>query len=160
MVAEAVPQSVNWDDNLRIAFVAEADNPLSVADITTGDDLTYSLKTFNLTETQAVVDDPRLTLKQVLQRPGKTTVTCEVNYVFGDTGDVAAVTLAEGTKGHLTVRYSVPNATDWAAAQIVDVITFVAGSQRKDAPVENGVQTITQTLFVTGVVQKDQALIA
>lgn len=158
MAAEVVPQSVNWDDNLRIGFTPIADDPKSIADI--GEDLTYSLKTFNLTESQATVDDPRLTLKQVLQRPGKTTVTCEVSYVFGDDADVAASVLVEGTQGWLTVRYSVPNETAWTAAQVVDIIQFVAGAQRKDAPVENGVQTITQMLFVTGVVQKDVALTA
>lgn len=160
MVQEAVPKSVNSDDNLRITFTALADDPLSAADLAAGDDLTYSLKTFNLTETQATVEDKRLTLTQDLKRPGKTTFTCEVQYVFGDADDVAAATLAPGTQGHLTARYSLANATAWTAAQIADVITFTAGAQRKDPPVENGVQTITQELFITAVVQKDQTIAA
>lgn len=160
MAAEAVPESVNSDGNLRITFTALADNPLSAADLVAGADLTYSLKTFTLTETQATVEDKRLTLTQDLTRPGKKTFKCEVQYVFGDVGDVAGDTLAEGTKGHLSARYSVDNATAWTAAQIADVITFKAGAQRKDPPVENGVQTITQELFVTAVVQKDAAVAA
>lgn len=158
MTAESVPLSVNSDGNLRITFTATAADPLSAAALSAGDDLTYSLKTFNLTETQATVEDKRLTLTQDLTRPGKKTFKCEVQYVFGDAGDVASVTLAEGVTGHLTARYSVDNATAWTAAQIADVITFKAGTQRKDAPTENGVQTITQELFVTAVVAKDQTI--
>lgn len=158
MAAETVPISVNSDDNLRIGYSALAANPKSVAALTV--DLTYSLKTLNLTETQADIPDPRLSLSQQLSRPGRKTFACEVQYIFGDTGDVAAATLLEGTEGHLTLRYSVPNSTAWTAAQVADVITFKAGAQRKDPPVENGVQTITQTLYVTAVVEKDVALVA
>lgn len=162
MAAEAVPLSVNSDDNLRITFTPSGSNGLSVAILAglTAKDLTYSMKTFTLTETQASVDDKRLTLKQDFTRPGKTSFKCEIQYVFGDAGDVITPLLIPGTAGHLTARYSIPNATAWTAAQVADYITFVAGSQRKDAPVENGLQTITQELFITSVVQKDQALIA
>ena len=158
MAAEAVPLSVNSDDNLRITFTASGDDPRSAAALAAGDDLTYSLISFDLGETQATVNDPRLTLAQNLKRPGKKDFTCVVKYVFGDAGDVAADTLAEGTVGHLTLRYSIPNSTAWTAAQIADVVYFKAGAQRKDAPVENGVQTITQELFVTAVVLKDQSI--
>jgi len=160
MAAEAVPQSVNSDDNLRLTFSALADNALSAAILNAGDDLTYSLVSFDLAEAQATVNDPRVTLKQILKRPGKTDYTLVVKYVFGDAGDVAAVTLAEGVEGHITARYSVPNSTAWTAAQIADVITFKAGAQRKDPPVENGVQTITQELFVTAVVDKDATIVS
>jgi hypothetical protein len=160
MAAEAVPLSVNSDDNLRLTFTATADDPLSAADLAAGDDLTYSLKTWNLTETQATVNDPRLTLATDLSRPGKKTYKLEVQYVFGDAGDVAADVLAEGVTGHITARYSIANSTAWTAAQIGDVFTIKAGSQRKDPPVENGVQTITQELFITAVPQKDAAIAA
>jgi hypothetical protein len=160
MAAEAVPQSVNSDDNLRLTFTAIGDDPLSAADLVAGDDLTYSLKTWNLTETQATVEDKRLTLSTDLKRPGKKTYTLEVQYVFGDAGDVAASVLAEGVVGHISARYSVPNATAWTAAQVADVFTIKAGSQRKDPPVENGVQTITQELFITAVPDKDAAVAA
>jgi len=158
MAAEAVPQSVNSDDNLRLTFTATADDPLSAADLNAGDDLTYSLKTWDPGETQATIADPRLTLSQELKRPGRKSYTLSVQYIFGDAGDVAASVLAEGTTGHITARYSVPNSTSWAAAQIADVYTIKAGSQRKDASVENGVQTITQELFVTAVVDKDATI--
>jgi hypothetical protein len=158
MAAEAVPQSVNWDDNLRITWTAEAEDPKSAADLVAGVDLTYSLKSLTRTINEARIEDPRLTLKQILERPGKVTEQVEVQYVFGDDGDVAAATLVQGTKGHLTLRYSIPNATEWTAAQVVDVITVECGKQRKDSPVENGVQTITQTLFVIDTTEDDVAI--
>jgi hypothetical protein len=40
----------------------------------------------------------------------------------------------------------------------VDVITVECGKQRKDSPVENGVQTITQTLFVIATTEDDVAV--
>lgn len=160
MAQEAVPLSVNSDDNLRITATSLAEDGLSAAILATGDDLTYSLKTFTLTETQATVEDKRLSLSQDLSRPGRKTVKCEVQYVHGDAGDVAAATLVEGYEGHLTLRYSIPNSTAWTAAQVADYLTFKAGAQRKDPPVENGVQTITQELFITAVMKKDQAITA
>jgi hypothetical protein len=160
MAQEAVPGSVAWDDNLRITWTAEADDPLSAADLAAGDDLTYSLKSLARTINEARIEDPRLTLKQILEKAGKVTEQVEVQYVFGDAADVAASVLTRGTQGHLTLRYSVPNATAWTAAQIVDVITVECGKQRKDSPVENGVQTITQTLFVIDVTQDDVAVTA
>ena len=160
MSAELVPLSVNSDDNLRITFTEIGENPLSAAALAAGVDLTYSFRTFDLGETQTMTPDKRLALSQDLSRPGKTAFAPKCQYIFGDTGDVAAATLTAGVKGHLTIRYSIPNSTAWTAAQIADVLTFEAGSQRKDPAVENGQQTISQDLAAIGVVQKDQAISA
>lgn len=162
MAAEAVPGSVPWDDNLRITFVPSGSDPKSAAILSggTAKDLTYSLKSFNRAITQAMIDDPRLTLKQVLQRFGKKTETLEVNYVFGGADEVARTVLAEGVAGFLTLRYSLPNATAWAAAQEIDVLTIECGAQRKDAPVDNGVQTITQAIAITDVSETDTVTVA
>lgn len=162
MAQETVPLSVAFDDNLRIALVPDGSDAKSVAILIGGTtkDLTYSLKSFAHNISQAEIPDPRLTLKQNLSKPGKVTETLEVQYVFGDADDVAQVALAEGTKGSIVARYSVPNATAWTVAQKVDILTIECGKQRKDAPVENGVQTITQTIYITGVTQNDVALIA
>lgn len=160
MTQEATPKSVNSDDMLRLTWTASAANPLSAAALVAGTDLTYSLKSWDPGETQATISDQRLSLSQELKRPGRKSFTLTVQYVFGDSGDVAAATLVEGTSGQISARYSVPNATAWTAAQIADVYYVTCGSQRKDAPVENGVQTITQELFVTAVVQKDATIVA
>ena len=162
MAAETVPGSVAWDDNLRITFVPSGSNPLSVAILAgaTAKDLTYSLKSFNRAITEAIIEDPRLTLRQVLQKFGKVTESVEVNYVFGATDEVARTALAQGVEGFLVLRYSVANDTAWTVGQEVDVLTIECGKQRKDAPVENGVQTITQTLAVTDVTEDDAVLAA
>lgn len=160
MAAEDVPESVAWDGNLRITWTAFADDAKSAADLATGVDLTYALKTFARQITEARIEDPRLTLTQILEKPGKVTESIEANYVFGGADDVASDTLIQGTKGHLTIRYSVPNATAWTAAQIADVVTVQCGKKRKDAPVENGVQTLTQTLFVIDVSEDDATITA
>jgi hypothetical protein len=40
------------------------------------------------------------------------------------------------------------------------VITFVLGVRRPDAPVENGVDTVSRTAYITAVTQSQAALIA
>lgn len=160
MAAEDVPQSVNSDGNLRITAVAAADDAKSVADLAAGDDLTYSLKTFNRTTTEAVVEDSRLTLKQVLRQPGKTTEAIEVQGVFGDAGDVAYDVCAPGTILNVAVRYSVPNETAWTAAQVADILHIKCGARRKDAPVENGIQTYTQMWYPIQPTEEDAVLTA
>ena len=159
MAAEAVPGSVPFDDNMRITAVASGSNAKSAAVLTAGDHLTYSLKKFDRTVSQATVPDPRLTLKRQLERPGKITETVEVQYVFGDAADVAASILVEGTELQIGVRYSVPNATAWTAAQVADILHIECGVQRKDAPVENGVQTITQTWYIIAPSEDDVAIV-
>ena len=160
MAAEDIPNSVNSDGFLRITAVAAADDAKSVADLATGFDLTYSLKTFNRTTTETTVEDKRLTLKQNLAQPGRTTETIEVQGVFGDTGDVAYAECAPGTILNVAVRYSVPNETAWTAAQVADILHVKCGARRKDAPVENGVQTYTQTWYPIQPSEEDAVITA
>lgn len=160
MTQEIVPESVPYDDNMRITAVAKGVNAKSAAVLAAGTDLTYSLKAFNRTQTEAVIEDERLTLKQVLQRAGKLSENVEVQFVFGDDEDVAAPLLLNKSEHQIAVRYSTPNATEWTAAQVADVIHIRCGIQRKDAPVTNGVQTITQTWFITKVSEPDIAIVA
>lgn len=160
MAAEEVPLSVNSDGNLRITAVAWADDAKSVADLAAGDDLTYSLKSFNRTITETVIEDPRLALTQILQKPGRTTETIEVQGVFGDVDDVAYTVCVPGTKLNVAVRYSVPNETAWTAAQKADILHIRCGARRKDAPVDNGVQTYTQSWTIELPSEEDATLTA
>lgn len=163
MALETAEASVASDGNMRVAFVPTG-NAKSVAVLiaATTKALTYSLTPdgFNRAITENSVDDPRLTLKVVLSRPGTSTQTLELKYVYGGGTEVARPALAEGTTGFLVVRYALPNATDWTVAQKVDVIPIQAGKQRKDAPTANGVFTITQSFYVTGVPEDDALLVA
>lgn len=163
MALEATPLSVASDGNLLVAFVPTG-NALSVANLAavTTKAITYSLTPsgFNRATTQEMVDDQRLTLVQYLQNLGRVKETLELDYVFGDAGDVASAALTQGTAGWIVVRYAVPNATAWTIGQKVDVIPIKCGIQQKSAPTANGLFTKKQMLAVTGVVQTDAVLIA
>lgn len=164
MTLEATPKSVATDDNFRVWFVPSGSNPKSAAILAgaTAKSITYSLIPggFNRGTTEETIADERLTLKQLLERPGTVGETLEVQYVFGDAADVAAAALSEGTEGFIVARYAIPNAADPTAAQKVDVIPIRCGKQRKNQPVRNGVWAKTQKLFIIGVVEDDVALAA
>ena len=164
MALEPTPLSVASDGNLLVAFVPSGSNPLSVAILAGGTTkaITYSLTPsgFNRATTQDTINDERLTLAQLLEQAGRIKESLEVEYVFGDAGDVAKVALTEGVAGFIVARYAIPNATAWTIAQKVDVIPIRCGKQAKSAPTANGVFTIKQKLFVTGSVTTDGVLIA
>lgn len=162
MAVEATPLSVASDGNLLVSYVPTG-NPLSVANLVAGSTkaITYSLTPggFNRATTQDTVSDERLTLAQLLEQAGRVKETLEVEYVYGDAGDVASASLTKDAVGWIVVRYAVPNATAWTIGQKVDVIPIKAGIQAKNAPTANGVFTKKQKLFVTGTVTTDGVLI-
>lgn len=162
MTLESTPLSVASDGNLLVSYVPTG-NPLSVANLVavTTKPITYSLTPggFNRATTQDTVSDERLTLAQLLEQAGRVKETLEVEYVYGDAGDVASAALTKDAVGWIVVRYAVPNATAWTIGQKVDVIPIKAGIQAKNAPTANGVFTKKQKLFVTGTVTTDGVLI-
>lgn len=164
MALETVPASTQSDGKWRITYTPLASNALSVAILNgaTAKALTYSFTPdgFNWAITQATVEDKRLTLMQDLSRPGKTTETLEVKYVSSAGVDSAAQILVAGVEGQLTVRRAVGNEVTHTVAQKADVITFIAGAQRPDAPTENGLDTISQTLFITSPTVRNGVLVA
>jgi len=166
---DAVPQSSQSDGRWKIAFVPAGTgsttvNPLSVAKVSGSGsvNMTYSFTPdgFNYAVSQATVEDKRLTLSQDLSRPGKTTETLENKYVDSIDPKSAAQILTQNTEGYFVVRRGVDNAEDWAVGDVVDVITFIAGYQRPDAPTENGLDTITQSQFITAPTQRKATLVA
>lgn len=163
MPKDPIAQSSQSDGRWKIQFVPSG-NPLSVAIVkgASSKPLTYSFTPagFDWQTAQAEVVDGRLTLDTDLSRPGKKKETLTLNYVDSVDVDAAATVLAEGTSGFFVVRRGTDNATDWAIGQKVDVITFTLGAQRPDAPTENGVDTISQTAYLTNVTQRKVTLIA
>ena len=160
MTLETTPASTSTEGNYRIKFLPTiAGASATVAEFDDGDDITYSLTPDGWTpsQDQAVVQDDRLTLEQILERPGKKTKSLMVKYVDGATG--AASVLIEGTAGFIIVRPIVPNETAGAAAQKYLRWPVLCGEQMDDAPTTNGVFTKSQKLFVTGAVTRE-ALIA
>lgn len=164
MALEPVPTSSESDGRWRITYTPSGANGLSVAILNggTAKPLTYSFTPdgFNWTTTQATITDGRLTLQQDLSRPGKTTEALEVKYVDSTSTDSAAVLLVAGTEGQLTVRRGIGNDVTHTAGQKADVITFIAGAQRPDAPTENGIDTISQTLYITAPTVRRAVLVA
>jgi hypothetical protein len=164
MALEVAPSSVQSDGKWRIWYVPTGSNAKSVAILNgaTAKSLTYGLTAdgWNNTKTQATVEDKRLTLKTDLSRPGRITETLEVTYVRSTDVASAQAVLVEGVEGHLTVRRGIDNDVVWTIAQKVDVLTFVAGVQRPNAPTENGVDTISQTLYITAPTEYEQVLAA
>ncbi|QKW15383.1 hypothetical protein [Verrucosispora sp. NA02020] len=108
------------------------------------------------------VEDPRLCSKQIFEARGDFTDTLEITYVFNPaspTDDGARLALPPGTAAFLVTRWAVDSEDAFAASDLVDVIPFEAGIQRKQAPTRNGVHRITQKLFITGPVQRDVAIV-
>ena len=164
MPAETYPASSQSDGKWRITYVPTGSNALSAAILNgaTGKAVTYGLTAdgYNHTYTQATVEDKRLTGGADLSRPGRVTETLEITYVKSTTADSADVIFTEGLAGQLLVRRAVDNATTHSAGQKGDVVTFLAGIKRPNPPVENGVDTITQTFYITTPTARDQTLVA
>jgi hypothetical protein len=164
-VTDETPQpSVASDDNwlvLWVPTIADTDAPTD-AELLAGTKITYSLTPdgWNPSQSQATIADNRLTLGQALERPGRKTKSLTVKYVSGSEDDVAADVLVEGTEGNIVVRRGVPNGTAVAAGQKVTIWPVKCGEQIENPPVENGVDTSSQTLFVTGVVKPRVAVVA
>jgi hypothetical protein len=163
MVQSVTPNSVGTDGNLRVHFVPAgvSNDPTSAADVQAGIDITYYLKTFTFGASESTIEDPRLTLTTTLSKPGLTTYTFELQYVFGDaTDDAARVAFPKGAKGDFVIRWAHANADAFAAAQKVDIVPVEAGEPRKDTPTANSQFTITQTFGVVGIPRKDFSLLA
>jgi len=151
--------SVASDDNTTLVFVPTVASPTgipSVSELNAGTKFTYSLTPdgWSPTQSQATIADGRYTLGQALERPGKKTKSLTVKYVAaGDESDVAAELFVEGTPGVVAIRRGVPNLEAFTADHKITPWPILCGEQIEDPAVENGVDTISQTLFVTGVVQ-------
>lgn len=161
MPLDSVPQSSQSDGRWKIAFVPTG-NALSVAILNAATNVTYSFTPdgFAWDTSQATVEDKRLTLTQDLSRPGKTTETLDLKYV--DSADVASASalFLAGVEGKFVVRRGIANETAWTVGQKVDVISFIAGAQRPDAPTENGLDTQSQQCFITAPTVRKGVLVA
>jgi hypothetical protein len=162
MALEAPPASVATDGNLRITFVDDASNPLSVAALNSGDDITYSLTPSGVharhhgeqhRRPQADVEADLQPARHPPRRPSR----CSTSGATPTTSPTACS--RRGRRGFLVVRYATPNATAYTTGQKVDVLTVLAGKQRRDAPTANGLFTISQNLYITDVTKNDQTLV-
>jgi hypothetical protein len=167
---DPIPASFQSDGLWTVTYVPTGSNPLSAAILngSSAKDITYGLTAdgFTYAVTQAEVPDPRLTLVQSLTRPGKTTETLSIKYPDSIDANSPAVLFAPDSttgaylSGFLVVRRGVQNGTAYAVGQKVDVITFQLGVQAPDAPAENGIDTITQGVYITSATQRKATVVA
>lgn len=164
MALETPPASASSTGNWLITYVPTGSNALSVAALIggTAKPLTYSFTPdgFNWSITEESVPDPRLTMAVTLSQPGTSTEVLEVKYVASADAASAQSILTAGSTGKLNVRRAVANATVATVGQKADVITYVAGRQRPDAPTANGLDTISQTLYITAPTVQAGTLVA
>lgn len=163
MALEVAPTSQASTGNWLITYTPSGTG-LSVAGLIAGTSktLTYGFTPdgFNWSTAQNEVEDKRLTMAQILTAPGNYKETLEVKYVESTSAGSPCVVLTNGITGLLTIRRGVANSVAPTIGQKADVITFTAGIPRLDAPTENGIDTFTQTLFITAATVRGGTLVA
>jgi hypothetical protein len=168
MPLENTPASSQSDGRYRITYVPTGSNAKSVAILNgaTAKPITYGLTQdgWNHSTTQATAEDKRLTLIQDLSRPGKVSETLEVKAVASadvDSADQILLGLSvSGAEAQFMVRRAVANDATHAVGQKGDLVTGVVGVRRADAPVENGVDTASYTIYITKPTERQVALVA
>ena len=144
------PDGVQAEGNVSVVFVSGAltVSAPTVAQITAGTELSGFIKggTFTPTAEQNTGDDRRLASRETYQVLGRVTRGFDdVQYVYnpqeldpaGHADNAAYEDLAEGTTGHIVIRWGLDTDTAYAAGQVVDIIPIEAGAQRKVGPAEN-----------------------
>ncbi len=168
MTQENIPTSSQSDGRWRITNVPGGEDATSVAVLNgaTAKPLTYGLTAdgWDRQISQATVEDKRLTLIQDLTRPGKVTETVNIKApVSADPASADAILTglsASGAESQFVQRQGVANAVEHEVDQVADILTGVVGVRRPDAPVENGVDTVQFTLYLTKPTQNTVALVA
>lgn len=164
---EPIVKSSQSDRRRRVAFIPRAGNetgdPRSVTLIkSAGKPLTYSFTPdgFAATGTQAKVEDKRYSLPDDLGRPGRVTDELRVKYVASSDEASADQILKQDVEGWFVERKGKDRDIDWAEDDIVNIWEVICGIQLDDAPTENGVDTVSQGMFLTAPVQRRVALVA
>lgn len=167
MALEEVQPGVAADGNGLVVFVPVLADPSKpkVTELTGSGviPLTYGLTPdgFAHDTSVATITSGRWTLAQALELDGVITDTVELKYVWeGTEDDIVRTALTKGTKGFLVKRLAVPNATAFAAAQLVTVIPVQASIQRDVPPAANTELQKVQKMNVIGEVHRDVAVVA
>lgn len=168
MTFENIPSSSQSDGRWRITNVPLGEDASSCAVLNgeTASPITYGLTPDGWARsiTQATVEDKRLTLLQDLTRPGKVTEAIEIKAVVSADPKSADAILkglsASQAESQFVQRQGVGNEIEHEVDQVADIITGVVGVRRPDAPVENGVDTVSYTLFITKPTRSEVALVA
>ena len=165
------PNSLPADGNLKVVWVpviADTSAPsAAVLNGATSIDLSCYLTADGYApggDEQAITDD-RLCSRQTFERPGRSSDSLELMYVYqaqvaAGTDNKAFDTLKHLTNGYIVTRWGKDYATAFIATDKVDVLPVQLGKQMKAAPEANSILKISQRSFVTGTMKRDVAVVA
>lgn len=105
---------------------------------------------------QEDITDDRLTATQTFARGGKESNTLTVQYVYGDTTNVADPLLVKGQKYIFAVRWATDHDADITSSSKFDFWLVEAGVEQRDQAAANSVFTKTQALRPLAPVLRDQ----
>ena len=165
------PLSVLADGNLKVLWVPAiaVQTAPTVAELTGASvvDLSCYLTPDGYTpgdDEQEVIDD-RLCSTQTYSKPGRSSKTLEIMYIFqpqlpAATDNKAYSTLVFLTTGFIVERWGKLFSSAVIATDRVDVKPAQCGKQRKQPPEANSVFKIAQKIYITGAVNENTAVSA
>jgi hypothetical protein len=127
-------------------------NSASFVDITY--DLTAGSGWAEATSQEDITDD-RLTATQTFSRGGKESNTLALQYVYGDTTNVADPLLVKGQKYIFAVRWATDHDSDITSTSKFDFWMTEAGVKQRDQAAANSVFTKTQSIRPLAPVLRD-----
>ena len=142
------------DGKVKVGWVTTLSSTTSptATQITAGVDLENNITPdgLNLSSSQAKTDTTSLASTFNTYVPGRTDFDAELTLALDDSSTTVYDALkTPGTAGYLVVRYGVSTATDWTAAQKVDVYPATIGQHMKNSVAANELQTYRVPLFIT-----------
>ena len=144
------------DGNLKVSWVPTINNLAAptVAELTAGISLEERLTPdgLNISFDTAMIANSALNSTYDTEQVGRSKVTTTLKYKAGAAGatDTVRDTLIFRAVGFLVVRRGVDSATNWTAAQKVEVYPSQCGRPNPDVPAPNSIQTVTVQLGSTG----------
>jgi len=166
------PNSLPADGNLKVVWVPTiADTAAPSAAILNGAtsiDLSCYLTAdgYSPGGDEASITDDRLCSRQTFERPGRSSDTLDLMYVYQAQAAAAAAdnkafdTLKHLTTGYIVTRWGKDYALPFIATDKVDVLPAQCGKQMKSAPEANSILKVAQKVFVTSTMKRDAAVVA
>lgn len=169
----SIPEYVAAENNISVWFlpaIASATGAPTVAEMTAGVRLDiYSPDTWGgVTGAQNKGEQRRMGIREVFEQLGRITrsvadftLTHLPQEDAAHEGNEAKTAMAQGTIGHLVVRYGEPIETAVAAAQTVDSIKVECGVQNKNTAAQDEFAplTYTQQVAARGPLKEDVAIL-
>lgn len=118
---------------------------------------------FSQETSENTITDERLCSRQIFEEPGDFQESLEISFIYNnldEDGDAARLALPPYASKFAVVRVGKEAEDPFILGDLVDVFSFKAGRQRKNAGGRNSKHTMTQKLFLNNIVQRDVAVVA